>query len=248
MELKDLVQDKSEIEIDHLMIFETAISGFYEGKLVTILPDSKMLLPYTFLLPINDFDNFKRKCRNGKLLLPISKKIDYQSIQLEAGLLNKEDPKLQQFVKNFLIVFRDEQNSLLTDVENKSESHDKIFELLEALKKKDLTGLDNIIGDGIGLTPAMDDFILGLYSYLIAREDLDRMKLLERYIYQNMDKTTLVSKWALKYAVDSQLFTETLSKFYHSKNISDLIPMLRHGSSSGLDMITGIYYGMKILK
>lgn len=246
MELKELIQSRSQIEIKNYMVFRTAICGFFEGKLITILPSSKKLLPYTILVTTNEFNDLKVKGSLGRMTLSFNGEIEYHSTQVQIGVFKVADYNLENNLKNFLIVFGNETNDLFTELKDKGETYIKVFQLLDSLKKKDMINTNNILGSGVGLTPALDDFVLGLYSYLVAKNDKEQKRLLETYIYKNIDTTTLISKWALKYAVDSQLFSETISTFYRTGDISDLFPMLQHGSTSGLDMIAGIYFGIKV--
>lgn len=243
-ELRENFKQYSQIIIEKPIVYQTAICGLWQGIFLTILPSSKNLLPYTLITDPITFDTFKKTALEGSLKVVLPACIEYQSVRVNKNpiLINKETIRKQ--MNSFLELFHSEEKDLFSEIQTDQETFSLVSQLMNSIKKKDLSKTKNILGKGIGLTPALDDFILGLYSFLCAQGDEERKSLLEGYILLNLNKTTLVSMWALRYSVEAQLFPQVLSSFYHTYEVVDLLPLLKHGSTSGLDLITGIYFGI----
>lgn len=115
----------------------------------------------------------------------------------------------------------------------------------------------SLIGLGSGLTPSMDDFIVGLISVL-TYFDTSCALTLHRKILEltsaNLSATNTVSAAFLESAVN-QSFAEPVLNLFKSFEIYDFAEVKRSlgnimeiGHSSGLDSLNGILFGMKLLK
>lgn len=128
--------------------------------------------------------------------------------------------------------------------------------------KLDMTkdALSHLIGLGTGLTPLMDDVILGMFSSLFYLrkyypDELFFVSTLGRILYfESKGKTTLISEMYLQHASKGErfkIFDETTYIIMYSTDDSllqdkiDLI--LSIGSNSGKGMLLGIIIGIKIL-
>ncbi|WFA10111.1 DUF2877 domain-containing protein [Tissierella sp. Yu-01] len=117
-----------------------------------------------------------------------------------------------------------------------------------------------IIGFGAGLTPAMDDFISGLMVSRIYIYDYLNMNLNECIEFNYLmigeidGKTTRVSEEMLKYSskgkVNENIRNLMISLFSDSSFeglMENLKAVASFGETSGTDIISGIYFGSKIL-
>lgn len=117
-----------------------------------------------------------------------------------------------------------------------------------------------VIGFGIGLTPAMDDFISGImvcFIYLGVNFNHDMHKIYEfneKLISEGLEKTTKVSSEMLKYSAYGEtneairgLMETILQESVNKENIiSTLVNTIMYGETSGSDTALGIYVGYKI--
>lgn len=115
--------------------------------------------------------------------------------------------------------------------------------------------ITSMIGLGSGLTPSMDDFIVGLLSALTYLDASRRLKvhreLLEFTEYKR-HATNRVSESFLESAVEGQ-FAQPVLAFYDavsSKNWNSVETaihrIIRIGHTSGADSLNGILFGMKL--
>jgi hypothetical protein len=120
-----------------------------------------------------------------------------------------------------------------------------------------MKSLENMFGLGVGLTPSGDDFLLGFFCLFLNLNEtaftpgfIDRIT--EKITYSCIGKTTLISEVYLYYGLKGQ-FSEVLSSFVKSLFIADSRKVKKHfqnlldiGSSSGLDMILGCLFALKL--
>lgn len=115
--------------------------------------------------------------------------------------------------------------------------------------------IEKLIGLGFGLTPAGDDFILGMLAASTLLKDyyaagsLDFLhESLQKTVPNLLDKTNFISAGYLKYAIEG-CFSETLisltAQLVSEKLTSDnknLTKLLQYGASSGLDILGGLLF------
>lgn len=116
-----------------------------------------------------------------------------------------------------------------------------------------------IIGFGLGLTPSMDDFVTGLMISLIYLCDyyqLDKEKAykLNRMITRSIkNRTTIISESMLMhaqygYVMDDLRTLMILLLSDSEKDMSEkIMDVLAFGSTSGTDLLCGVYIGSKIM-
>ena len=155
-----------------------------------------------------------------------------------------------------LLPIPDEILSVSRDTEGRPSSvmdeviGDRIGLLIAALIHKRTIEIPNMLGYGKGLTPSTDDFMLGLYSVMEAAGDVERMELLKQYMKRHMKTTTEVSYWMLHYALYESGYPEIILEYFREEGSRPQIleKFFKHGSSSGVDMLTGILCGLHIVQ
>jgi len=115
--------------------------------------------------------------------------------------------------------------------------------------------IDQIIGLGPGLTPSGDDFLIGFLSVIRFFSENSQIKhhlnQIEERVESLLIKTTVVSKAFLSGAIDGQ-FAQSICLYYEALDNEDktlqhrsLEKIAQHGSSSGVDTLNGILFGIK---
>lgn len=186
---------------------------------------------------------------------------------MEIGLISQGKP---YGIGPLISMLSDELPELgLTHIQ--ADAHDKSFEFIKhrflnfirALITADTKGIteiaESIIGFGVGLTPAMDDFISGLlisFIYLGNYYKFDISKIYElnkKVIFKSLNKTTRVSSEMLKHSSigeTNQGVRELMEKLFNPHNeeniMKALLNIIGYGETSGTDTAFGIYVGSKI--
>lgn len=109
-----------------------------------------------------------------------------------------------------------------------------------------------LIGVGEGLTPSGDDFICGMLAaqyYLRGHSHADELKNhLISQITPRINATTIISKEFLVYACEgkfSQMVKNVLLKSQEEIDVtSEIIKIRDIGHTSGIDFLTGLYFGL----
>lgn len=111
-----------------------------------------------------------------------------------------------------------------------------------------------LVGLGHGLTPSGDDFIVGFLSvleYFRSSGELEGdLGALRSCVLELIDRTTVVSGAFLKCAAAGE-YAESLIAYYQAlgsdsvKLSKSLYRIAQHGSSSGVDTLNGMLFGMK---
>lgn len=124
--------------------------------------------------------------------------------------------------------------------------------LIDALKRGSITStLEPLIGLGIGLTPSLDDVILGmLYTFLRAIPHAQiTQELQSAVITLSTDRTNAISAAYLQAVADGAAFErlDDLLLGLSGQNPMNLEPILQIGSSSGSEMLLGALIAAKII-
>ena len=114
--------------------------------------------------------------------------------------------------------------------------------------KNNAIDLKHIIGFGSGLTPSMDDVLVGLMSFLKYTKH-EYFDIISKACLPHVNRTTDISKEMLLLATKKQ-FNEGVVNIYNSTNnkslfMKNLTHLLKYGHSSGHDTLCGIYFGMR---
>lgn len=140
--------------------------------------------------------------------------------------------------------------------------YDRLLLFLNAVLKKEykraIDLVDTIIGFGQGLTPSIDDIIVGImislkYASLIY-EDYEEVDEFNTNIYiKSLGKTTKISEEMLRHASIGHISR------YHQRAVESIFyknhynkeelyrRVISHGSSSGADFLFGVYITCKII-
>lgn len=105
----------------------------------------------------------------------------------------------------------------------------------------------NLIGFGIGLTPSVDDFLVGVLFILDALKEPRRSRLVSA-LTLFLSRTTDISKTMLQNASEGRYGAQLLALFSVSCDLSVAIAqVVDYGHSSGHDMLCGIAFALKCL-
>lgn len=120
---------------------------------------------------------------------------------------------------------------------------------IEKIKNaENLAEYRNVLGFGAGLTPSSDDFVLGMLSVFCFFNDI-RHTLLKEYILRYIFKTTAISTNMLSNALNDNypsyiigFFDKIAVDTGEMEGVLDIFA--KHGHSSGIDTLYGIYTGL----
>ncbi len=265
--LFQLIKDKKITNINIQSRFITSMSGYSHGYFITILNESKELLPMSLILSgkvdndsVLNAQRIKISNEEGAALY-YDERTTIEDLHVgkeeRLSLTGRDVERLLTFLQkntlkeglypllsrsNILKLPQRKEGRLLG---NENFFLEKIDLFLNGLISGDLDITLNIIGFGPGLTPSSDDFLVGLLSALVyAGDPLSRI--IGQYINLHKEKTTEVSKWMLHYAANHRLFPIIIKRFYQTGG-HNLEQFLTHGGTSGLDLLCGIYTGLFLI-
>ncbi len=117
------------------------------------------------------------------------------------------------------------------------------------LKASDRAACPNILGMGVGLTPASDDFMLGLLAAFQYAGD-PRQVWLEDFISTYLETTTRISQDMLAHGICRE-YPSYILAFFEAEargcmNCEILDAFYHHGHSSGMDTLHGIGVGLRM--
>lgn len=127
----------------------------------------------------------------------------------------------------------------------------QFYKILNSIISKN-GNLSELLGLGIGLTPTGDDFIVGYLSAVEAGLAEDKLKIRESLDDLNIFKlTTRVSGLHVKGALNHSFNGKVVNLYKNmgldsEKYIKSVKDLLKIGSSSGLDTLSGIYFALTI--
>ncbi len=265
--LFQLIKDNKITSVDIQSRFNTSMSGYSHGYFITILNESKELLPMSLVISgkidsdsVLNAQRIKISNEEGAALY-YDEGTTIEDLQIgkeeRFSLTGRDLERLLTFLqKNTLkeglypLLSRSNILKLPQRTEGRllgSENFflEKVDLFLNGLISGDLEITLNIIGFGPGLTPSSDDFLVGLLSALVYAGDY-RSRTIDQYINHHKGKTTEVSKWMLHYAANHRLFPIIVKRFYQTGG-HNLEQFLTHGGTSGLDLLCGIYTGIFLI-
>lgn len=110
-----------------------------------------------------------------------------------------------------------------------------------------IAALYKMIGFGAGLTPSLDDWLVGFLYVLLRQPETALTDQLCRLVSNLAEKrTNRISAAYLKSAAE-KLYFETLQRAGEARCSRDLRPLMGIGSSSGCDMLTGMLFAVEYL-
>ncbi len=121
---------------------------------------------------------------------------------------------------------------------------------IKALVNGDADAAVKLIGLGRGLTPSGDDFLCGFFAVLNARGVL--AVVLREKVYDNLERTTLISAAYLKAVLGRRYFTvydRAIRAIFTDGDFKEDIDFtLSMGASSGTDTLIGMLTAAKMMK
>lgn len=272
-EIEKMLKKNGRIKIKVTAAYDTTICGYYEDRFITILNRGKRILPMSVvsldeitgnnympgdLITISKRDNDSFTVSDDTsaidLVMPSSENLD----SVEAKYRNVHDFLSTQSVPSYGMLpiiarmenLRNTESLCDKDILMKTYIMDQISLILLELKAKQIITAKNIIGYGVGLTPSADDFLLGVLSVLDHYNEANRRNILSEYMEKYSHTTTEVSSWMLSYASKQKLYPYIVIAYFSQSTDegSFLAEFLKHGSSSGIDMMCGILCGLNILR
>jgi hypothetical protein len=271
-EIENILQKDGRIKIKVTAAYETTLCGYYGEKFITILNRGKRILPMSVVtldeltgrkympgdfitISRMNYDDFTVSDNTNitDMVMPASESSD----SVEAKYRNIHDFLSTQDVPHYGMLpiiskiekLENNQASFIKDI-MKTYIMDQISLILSELKEKQNITAKNIIGYGVGLTPSADDFLLGMLSALDYYNEISRRNSLSEYIKKHSHTTTEVSSWMLKYGAEQKLYPHIVIDYFIKCASEAHFPVdfLKHGSSSGIDMLCGMLCGLNILR
>lgn len=262
------LQEKGQITFPVAMAFQTTLCGYHEGVFLTVLEGGKKLLPYSLVLeePLaghsfrqGDLVTLSAQGDGDFLLGKDTKQTDLTMPSLgdrtlageRMGILKTALEAFGEDTPGMIPVLRamgklsgePEENPMVTTVAS------RVLGILEALAKNQDITEKNILGYGMGLTPSADDFLTGLCAVLDRFGERDRKYRLKRYIEQYLGTTTAVSAEMLRACCGPRRYPQIVRECLREKPENfRLEDFLAHGSTSGKDLLCGLYCGLELVK
>jgi hypothetical protein len=272
-EIESMLKNSGYIKIKVTAVYNTTICGYCEDRFITILSRGKKILPMSIvaleeLISRNythgNFVTISRKYEDDftisadthivDMAMPASENQD----SIEAKYRNIRDflstlevpPYGMLPIISILKMLHINIPSVEKDVAMKTYIIEQISLILSELREeKDITA-KNVIGYGVGLTPSADDFLLGMLSVFDHYNEISKRNILSKYIEKYSSTTTEVSGWMLKYCTEKKLYPHIVIDYFTQSTGEGKFPadFLKHGSSSGIDMLCGMLCGLNILR
>lgn len=271
-EIASILGKEGRMTICVTLAFDSTICGYHDGLLITILDGRKKVLPMSIVvegelkgrnysigdkITISGNDNsdfvISEFTRSTDLRMPNSGDnsiISCKYIDVRTAL-----DKLDSETKGMLPIIS--MLGLLKKQKEYEGIEASMYRMVAKRTAELLSGLEdcneitsgNIVGYGIGLTPSADDFLLGISGVLDYFGEQRRKELLAAYVEKSIGTTTEVSGWMLKYGLRNRLYPEIIMD-YLGQPASERLRIedfLKHGSSSGIDLLCGLLCGLQII-
>lgn len=226
--------DSNETIVLH-SVHQHALNFLGESHQLYTVIDSSSGGPFTLTVSQKDFLLLKKQEGNRGLIKASQLRwgdsvIDYAQAQNAA---------LQPNTKIMLREFETLLRKYLKEVEVNRENLliDRAYTLLE--KASTFQVITDSIGLGVGLTPTVDDFVVGILAVFTAFN-------IPLPAFQ-VGSTTDVSKQALVQAQQG-FFTEKITLFLAEPTWAYFVQLLETGSTSGTDLLFGMLKGTELIR
>ena len=239
--------------------------------IVNISSNKDTLPPYGIVLRSQDFVEIKLELQGKESPLGISEnKICLSNHQIylhkstnmyDSKLVTSPYQILDMNIQRLRIKMVESGKTNGFNLENDLEDKDTLefISQLELLKSFFLHGendqvLKYFIGRGMGLTPAGDDFLVGMLSVFSLQDAFKESILkLRGFILKNRGiYTNDISEQFLLMATDNQFSTSiiVLLRALTSEDLQDQVinNVLNYGATSGVDILFGIIFAYKLVK
>lgn len=244
MKLKGLEADldfgtKNSLLFSVREVNRSSIVGVIDGELCALLSEDRRLLPNSIRVGARDF-----------LVLQSNLKTDSEVV------FECEFKKLTSLQANFVFFQKENFHNFYFQLcgfmdlayDDDINLEEILWQTIKSLMAKTMP--INYLGYGIGSTPSFDDALLGGFLLVQLYQQSEVLSALKAYIRKNLNKTTDASQSQLYNAIEKQKFPQILLDLFNAPSFQVLLPFLRHGGSSGLDILLGIktFYECLILK
>jgi hypothetical protein len=272
-EIERMLKREGRIVIKVTAAYDTTVCGYYGEKFITILNRRKSILPVSVValdeitgrkyMP-GDFITISRNYHDDFTAVDTTNIVDLAMPAAEGlGSVEEKYRSIHAFLSTLdiplygmlPIISRMEssynnQPSFEKDLAMKTYIMEQILLMLSGIKENQNITAKNIIGYGVGLTPSADDYLLGMLSVFDHYNEITKRSILSEYIKKYSHTTTEVSGWMLKYGSEKKLYPHiVIDYFIQNAGVGNFpADFLKHGSSSGIDMLCGMYCGLNILR
>lgn len=202
-------------------IFNNVINLEKDGKIYSIIKEKVGKAPFSMIVDDIQFTYYLEKARklNELYIDYIENKIIFSSI-LKKKIINKNINLLKDYINDF-------------------ERQDSIIEK-EFQKRRKEKNLIEMIGLGHGLTPSGDDYIVGIMvAYYVQNDKIPYI--FKKIVEMAHKKTNLISYNYILNAYNRLFKEEIIDLIYDLENREKIEKLISFGSSSGQDIIYGIY-------
>ena len=266
----DLVQENYGLKGKINSIFDHVINIETDQHLGFAITDQSVILaPYHIKLQNNKFNKIINHINESSNIIIKKDKIifdekviNYKSKKIYNGIIEKTYYKKEKLIENTEKVLKNFAKSgsldntilnyqkIISKKVNKSNLLQKHFYtiLKEIINGK--KSVNDLLGLGIGLTPTGDDFIVGYLSAVESGLCKDKYHFIDVLTTKDIfNKTTRVSALHLKGVLEHR-YNAKLVELYKNIDDSDIIyinnakELIKIGSTSGVDMLSGIYFAL----
>ena len=230
LEIDESISEHQFINAVLLEAYETSLLIKSQSGLFTILSENRLLLPKSIRVSDEEFKYLRTTLFNNNFvdLTVISEEVINLSV-MDLFQSNRNCIKESGKIINF---YQKENYNYYSKI-NKI-----VMNLINEVKNGEISG--QYLGYGIGTTPTMDDVILGglIISYVNGNKDI--YKKLENYVLNNIDLTTNVSGYQFDNFITHKLIPKVFKELLVKQTLRNALDCIKHGSSSGLDVLIGM--------
>ncbi len=272
IEINRIIDQKGKMNFSISMVFGTTICGYFGGQLITILDGSKRILPMSIVVDgelkgrsysVGDSITVAGSVDSDLVITQDTKtadlhmraSVEYYHISTMYTQIRSALMELNAETKGMLPIIS--MMGMLSEPRKYSGIEAKVYNLVaertkllinDLIEGREITA-ENIVGYGIGLTPSADDFLLGISCIFDRYREESRKEILKAYIEMYLHTTTEVSGWMLRYGIRNNLYPEVILEYLEHPYLGKLRieDFLKHGSTSGIDLLCGMLCGLGIL-
>lgn len=249
---------------DHVINIST---DKYKGFAIT--DQSVIMAPYHIKVTNSNFNQIKNQIDKSSTIIIEENYIKYNNYLINfndkkifSGIIYKSTHNRNEVVKeteNILKNFAKKgsldqtiinyKNIIKNNVKSLSPLQNHFYKILEDIINGK-TNVNDLLGLGIGLTPTGDDFIVGYLSAVEAGLCDDKYQFRDVLTTKGIfNKTTNVSALHLKGVLENRFNAQLVDLYKNIDNsninyMNNAKKLIKIGSTSGLDMLSGIYFAL----
>ncbi|WP_444283067.1 oxamate carbamoyltransferase subunit AllH family protein [Granulicatella adiacens] len=213
-----------------LEAYETSLLIKSNEFILTIISQRRDLLPKSVRVSNEVFHHLRKELSYENpidiTLCPIEKvSLSIEGLSKDLGQAIEESRRVVGFYKN-------EQEEYYKSLEK------KVWDFITEVKSGKV--VNSYLGYGIGATPSMDDIIFGGMIMLYISGQKHVYSIIEKYVKENMDKTTQTSIYQFTNFFEEKLIPKVLKELIRKQTFQSTLKCLKHGHTSGLDVLYGM--------